>query len=454
MLPAHLAGEPEWRERFEREARAIAALNHAHICALHDIGREQGVDFLVMEYLEGRTLADRLKRGPLPLPEALRYAGEMADALEQAHQQGVMHRDLKPSNIMLTASGAKLLDFGLAKRKARPPAGGSAPALSELLTADGALTAQGVIAGTLPYMAPEQIEGKDVDARADIWALGVVLYEMVSGRRAFEGESPASLIAAILEREPPAIASIQPLAPPLLNRVVEKCLAKDRKSRWQAAGDLCAALQWIGARPETAPPVTLRRRERLAWTLVSLLTGLVLAVLYFHVRGAPAGSPEMRVQIVTPPTRDPVSIAISPDGRRLVSVASFEGRSLLWLRPLDSVTAQPLPGTEGASFPFWSPDSRSIGFFAEGKLKRIDIAGGPAQTVANAVAGRGGTWNRDGVILFTPLGGGPIYRGDSKCTCRRSRGRAASRWCRRKEAHSHGGGGTAESCSTLRRTGS
>src|SRR5258705_9738751 len=243
VLPTHLADRSELRERFEREARTIASLNHPHICTLFDIGQQNGIDYLVMEYLEGETLAQRLLKGPLPLEQVLRYAIEIADALDKAHRKGVTHRDLKPGNIMLTKTGTKLLDFGLAKLKQE-----AAPAnaqLSELPTANDPLTAQGTIVGTLQYMAPEQLEGKEVDARTDIFAFGAVVYEMATGKRAFEGKSQASLIAALLAREPPAMSSLQPMTPPALDRVVRRCLAKEPEKRWQTASDLCEELKWI-----------------------------------------------------------------------------------------------------------------------------------------------------------------------------------------------------------------
>src|ERR1700726_3562003 len=245
VLPPHLADSPESKERFEREARTIASLNHPHICTLYDVGHQDGTDFLVMEYLEGETLAQRLIKGPLPLDQVLQYAIEIADALDKAHRKGVTHRDLKPGNIMLTKSGTKLLDFGLAKLKQEV-----APAnvqLSQLPTANDPLTAQGTIVGTLQYMAPEQVEGGEVDARTDIFAFGAVVYEMAPGKKAFEGKSQASLIAKILETDPPPIFSLQPMTPPALDRVVRKCLAKEPEKRWQAASDVCDELKWIAA---------------------------------------------------------------------------------------------------------------------------------------------------------------------------------------------------------------
>src|ERR1700740_851505 len=286
VLPSHLAARPELRERFEREARTIASLNHPHICVLYDIGHQDGIDFLVMEYVEGETLAQRLQKGPLPLDQVLRYAIEIADALDKAHRKGITHRDLKPGNIMLTKSGAKLLDFGLAKlsQETKP-----ATPISELPTEKGTITAQGAILGTLQYMAPEQLEGKEVDARTDIFAFGVVVYEMATGRKAFEGKSQASLIAKILETDPIPMASLQPMTPPVLDRAVRTCLAKEPDERWQAAGDLCRELKWInenGSQGGTRERIALRpkTRESLAWALASIavVAALALAFLYLY----------------------------------------------------------------------------------------------------------------------------------------------------------------------------
>src|SRR5438309_10722936 len=241
VLSDHLAGRAELRERFDREARTVASLNHPHICTLHDIGHQDGADYLVMEYLEGETLAERLKKGPPPLAQVLQYAIEISDALDKAHRKGITHRDLKPGNIMLTKSGTKLLDFGLAKLKASP----TASPLSQLPTANDTITAQGTILGTLQYMAPEQIEGGEINARTDIFAFGVVVYEMATGRKAFEGKTSASVMAKILEVDPPPMSSLQPLTPPALDRVVKKCLAKEPERRWQTARDLEMELKWI-----------------------------------------------------------------------------------------------------------------------------------------------------------------------------------------------------------------
>jgi Tol biopolymer transport system component/predicted Ser/Thr protein kinase len=415
VLPAALASDPQFRERFDREARAIAALNHRHICTLHDIGTQNGIDFLVMEYLEGDTLAKRLEKGALPLDQALSIAIEIADAVDKAHHQGIAHRDLKPGNIMLTKAGAKLLDFGLAKASAPV---GAAAGLSMLPTTPPNLTAQGTILGTFQYMAPEQLEGQEADARTDIFAFGCVLYEMVTGKKAFEGKSHASLISAILKDEPPPISQVQPLAPPVLDRVVKKCLAKDPEARWHSAHDLHDELRWIAEAPSqqvalATPAARPGGREHIAWALLAM-AGLMIVALSIpaivHLRERPAANPEVRLELTTPATRQPLHFAISPDGRRLVFVASGDGGQRLWQRPLDAVTALPLEGTEDAEYPFWSPDSRAIGFFASGKLKRMDIAGGPPQIVADAPNGRGGAWNRDGTILFAPTNAGGLLR--------------------------------------------
>jgi serine/threonine protein kinase len=411
VLPAHLADKPELRERFEREARTIASLNHPHICTLHDVGHQDGSDFLVMEYLEGETLATRLVKGPLPLDQVLRYAVEISDALDKAHRHGITHRDLKPSNVMLTKSGAKLLDFGLAKLKQgaaqAPPRESQAPTLSHNPTVEGTLL------GTIQYMAPEQVEGKvdEIDGRTDIFAFGALVYEMATGKRAFEGKTQASLIAKILEHDPPPISSIQPVTPPTLDRLTRICLAKQPDDRWQTMGDIAKQLQWMaeaGTHPNVTPPIVARkkRREMIAWTVAIIAFSAAAAVLY--LREAPAAMPETRTEIVTPSTNDLVSFALSPDGRRIVFVATDDGSSKLWVRQLDGTRAQPLVGTEGASYPFWSPDSRSVAFFAEGKLKRTEITGGTPQTLS-AAENRGGTWNSEGTILLGSVSG-PLFR--------------------------------------------
>ncbi len=420
VLPQHLSASLEVRQRFEREAKTISQLSHPHICALYDVGNQDGVEYLVMEYLEGETLAERLLKGPLPTDQALRYGIEIADALDKAHRQGIVHRDLKPGNVMLTKSGVKLLDFGLAK--AVQPAS-SASALTSLPTEGQALTAEGTILGTFQYMAPEQLEGRESDARTDIFALGAVLYEMATGQKAFSGRSRASLIGAILKDEPPPISTVQPMTPPSLDRVVRTCLAKDPEERWQSAHDIKSELTWIaqsGSQAGVAAPVVAARRsrERVAWILAALF-GIGLAVaLSLSVLRWPKGSGEARVLklSILPPEKGafiPGMIALSPDGSRLAFVAAgADGKNLLWIRPLNALEPRPLPGTEGAYAPFWSPDGRFLGFFAERKLKKIEASGGPPQILCNltAIVGRGGTWNREGVILFASSPGGPLFR--------------------------------------------
>ena len=421
ILPGHIAARAGLRERFDREARTVASLNHPHICTLHDIGQQDGIDFLVMEYLEGETLAQRLKKGSLPLEQVLQYAIEIADALDKAHHRGITHRDLKPGNIMLTKSGAKLLDFGLAKLQAS-----SAPAsLSQLPTVNDSITAQGAILGTLQYMAPEQLEGKEADARTDIFAFGVVVYEMATDKKAFEGKSQASLIAKILETEPAPIASLQPMTPPMLDRVVKKCLGKEPEKRWQAASDVCDALKWIaeggGSQSVGGVPAVAQQNQnkRLIWmaaAAATLLAALVAGV--FYVRRPPAEVRAVRFTVAPPEKQTfPATVnllsylSVSPDGNKLAFIANDStGRSLLWVRDLDSQTAQPLPGTDDAGSPFWSPDSRFIAFTANTSLKKIAVTGGPPQTITALPANGMGTWNRDGVILFVASPGSPVLR--------------------------------------------
>jgi serine/threonine protein kinase/Tol biopolymer transport system component len=427
VLPEHVATDPELRQRFEREAKTLAALSHPHICLIHDVGSEQGVDYLVMEHLEGETLAQRLSRGALPLDQALQVAIQIADALDKAHRKGIVHRDLKPGNIMLTKAGAKLLDFGLAKL--RPAARAGAVALSQAPTVTSPfgvargepITGAGSILGTFQYMAPEQVEGQEADARTDIFAFGAVVYEMVTGRKAFEGKSQASLIAAILERDPAPMSSLQPVSPPSLGRVVRKCLAKDPDRRWQSANDLHDELRWIADADAQAEATAPQKRgtstsdRRRAWTPIAAVAVLGMIALAIpavrHLRETPPPAPpETRLEIVTPPTDQPTSFALSPDGRQIVFVASGDGESRLWLRSLATTTAQPLAGTVGATYPFWSPDGRAIGFFTGNALKRLDIGGGAPQSLAAVTAGRGGTWNADGVILFSQNARGPLFR--------------------------------------------
>ncbi|HYT32814.1 MAG TPA: protein kinase, partial [Thermoanaerobaculia bacterium] len=421
VLPSHLSSSPEVRQRFEREAKTISALSHPHVCALYDVGNQDGVEYLVMEYLEGETLAGRLANGPLPLERTLRHGIEIADALDCAHRQGIVHRDLKPGNVMLTKSGVKLLDFGLAKAIAPS----SALPLTSLPTQASPVTQEGTILGTFQYMAPEQLEGKDVDGRTDIFAFGATLYEMATGRKAFSGATQASLISAILRDDPQPISRIQTMSPPALDRVVKTCLAKDPEDRWQSAADIKRELGWVAEGPPVGVPGTAatawRNRERVAWAVSGILLLALLgslAALLRVARSQPAAAPVTRFSIL-PPGKSTFTApgesassqpALSPDGRALAFVAYAGGRHLIWIRPLGSLTAQALDGTEYGSYPFWSPDGQSLGFFAHGKLKRIAVSGGPPQTLCDASAGRGAAWSRDGVIVFTPTQAEALYR--------------------------------------------
>jgi eukaryotic-like serine/threonine-protein kinase len=419
VLPPNLAADPTRRQRFEREARAIAALNHPHICVLHDIGRTGQMDYLVLEYLEGETLARRLDRGPMPTADVLRVGIQMADALDKAHRQGLIHRDLKPGNIMLTKAGAKLLDFGLAKVVDAQPAAGS---LTDASTASTGrpITARGSIMGTYHYMAPEQLEGREVDPRSDIFAFGTLLYEMVTGRKAFDGASAASVIAAVLQSDPEPITSLRPMTPPSLDRLVRICLAKDADERFQNAHDLKLQLEWIrdeGSQAGVGATATSRGKARpwLAWSVSAacLLLAIVFAYAWFRASFAPVQPVR---SLISPPEK--VSFAfngtfggpvLSPDGTHLVFPASdVTGKVSLWVRPLNSLTAQQLQGTEDGAFPFWSPDGRQLGFFQNEKLRKVDVTGGPPVTVCDAPNGRGGSWSENNVIVFSPESSGGL----------------------------------------------
>jgi eukaryotic-like serine/threonine-protein kinase len=434
VLPADLATDPQFRERFEREAKSISALNHPNICTLHDVGRDNHVDFLVMEYLEGETLAARLAKGRLGLPEALRMATEIASAFDKAHHHGIVHRDLKPGNVFLVRSPgssvaltAKLLDFGLAK--VGPPGGLLGTAATALAPGafggaqGGPLTAQGTILGTLQYMAPEQIEGGEADARTDIFAFGVVLYEMLTGRKAFEGKSQASLLGAILKDQPPAVSQIQPIAPLALDYLVRTCLAKDPGDRFQSAHDLLLQLRWIadgGSAAAVPPPVVSRRRSRewFAWTIAAVLGAIAVGLAVTHLRETPAPTEPFVLTIAAADTSTlvtPPQFAISPDGRQIVFVASgSQGVPMLWVRPFITLAARPLPGTEGATQPFWSPDNHYVGFFADGKLKKVDVSGGSPISLCDSTGLiGGGTWSRNNVIVFAPSFASPLNKVDA-----------------------------------------
>ncbi len=413
VLPERTAMNADLRARFEREAKAISSLNHPNICTLHDVGHHEGIDFLVMEYLEGEVLSERLKRSAMDVEEGLDIAVQIADALATAHSQGLIHRDLKPDNIFLTKDGAKLLDFGLAKIQISE---GVIEGYTGV-TQTSPLTGKGAIIGTLYYMSPEQLEGQEADARSDIFAFGATLFEMITGQRAFEGQSQASLIAAVIERTPPPISEVKPMAPPGLVRLVKKCLEKDPDLRWQSALDLADELRWIaqsGSQAGVPAPVSSRRRFRLrvSWALFALtgVAAVVFASLYLTVEQPTRNStrfsimPEQHLTRIEWPR-------ISPDGQLLAFLGTDSLNALsIWIRPLNSLDAYRLAGTEDAGRPFWSPDSRYLAYFAERKqLKKILVAGGPAQLICE-YEGYDGSWGSDGTILFDFMLDDPIMR--------------------------------------------
>ena len=418
VLPQHLSSSPEVRQRFEREAKTISQFSHSHICALYDVGREGETEYLVMEFLEGETLADRLARGPIPIDQTLRIGVEILAALDAAHRSGIVHRDLKPGNVMLTKSGVKLLDFGLAKLAAAPVSGVSqATSLPTALQESQPLTTRGTILGTFQYMAPEQLEGGEAEPRSDIFAFGCVLYEMLTGQKAFSGKSQASLIGSIMNSDPAPISSIQPMIPASLDRIVKGCLAKEPEHRWSTAHDVMLQLQWIaegGSLAGVPAPVVARRknREKLAWGLFAAALLAVAALAVGFVRRAPKPAPLVRFDVVPPPEVATMDVPrISPDGRFLAFDATdMEGKARIWVRALNSLTAQPLAGTDGGVRPFWSPDSRYVGFIADGVMKKVDVTGGPPTKICDAPGGSDGTWSPAGVILWDGSGNDPLYR--------------------------------------------
>ena len=397
-LSARLAASPEGRRRFEREAHTTSTLNHPHICTLHDVGEHDGAEFLVMEFTEGETLAARLQHGLLPIGEALQFAVQMSEALAAAHRQGIVHRDLKPANVMLTGHGVKLLDFGLAAL--HPP---TAPI--EAAPAEPS-TAVGTILGTLQYMSPEQLQGKPVDGRTDIFAVGAILHEMLTGRKAFEADSPAGVIAAVLEHVPPSVKALRADVPAALDWVVAQCLNKVAEDRWQSAADLARHLRWIDASRTAVDPQPARRSARrpaVAWIAGAAIAMVVALAFTLIVERQQASSAlSYRFEIPPPPGASYEGlVAISPDGRRLAfTTTDASGLRSLWIRPLEGLTAQRIERADGAQYPFWSPDAGSIGFFADRKLKVVDLATTTVRIVTDAGSGGGGTWNRDGVILF------------------------------------------------------
>jgi serine/threonine protein kinase len=431
VLASHLSSSPELKQRMEREARAISSLNHRHICQLYDIGSQDGIDYLVMEFLEGETLADRLRKGAVPLTDIYRIGIAVAEALAIAHRQGIVHRDLKPGNIMLTQAGAKLMDFGLAKPigvTAMAPSSGAVPSFTAAATMSGPsplspLTIAGSIVGTIQYMSPEQIEGKEADARSDIFAFGAVLYEMVAGKRPFAGKSQISLASSILEKDPDPISSLKPETPPSLEHLMMTCLQKNPEDRFQSAHDIKLELLWIAADrsaattaalPDSPPP----RRGNLGW-IALVLAALILgaaAGIFIH---RPAQPSRTIRTVINPPNKTTLNLTgdaggppvLSPDGTTIAFAATTaDGKKFLWVRPMSSVDARMLPDTEDATFPFWSPDSHSLGFFADGKLKTVELSGGSVLVVCDASLGRGGAWGSSGLIVFSPAPAAPMVR--------------------------------------------
>lgn len=422
VLASHLSSSPELKQRMEREARAISALNHPHICHLYDIGSQNGADFLVMEFLQGETLAGRLSRGALPLAEVYRIGVAVAEALSSAHRQGIVHRDLKPGNIMLTPGGAKLMDFGLAKpigTHANVATSGNAPSFTAVATLSGPsplspLTTAGTVVGTIQYMSPEQIEGKEADARSDIFAFGAVLYEMAAGKRPFEGKSQLSLASSILEKDPEPVSGTNPTVPAAFDHLVATCLQKNPDDRFQTAHDIKLQLQWIATdRPPsgrlTVPAPPQRRPKQLVWAAAicaAVIAGAFAGAIFYRparplrtIRAAMNPPPNTNLNLMGDFAGPPV---LAPDGSSIAFTATdSQGKIMLWVRPMNSLDARAIPGTEGAIFPFWSPDGRSLGFFADTKLKTIDVNGSAAQEIANAPFGRGGAWGRKDVILFS-----------------------------------------------------
>jgi eukaryotic-like serine/threonine-protein kinase len=429
VLNAQLVASTELRARFEREAKIVSQLQHPNICVLHDVGKEGPIDFLVMEFLQGESLAERLRKGPLPAEQVLTIAIEIADALEKAHRAGVVHRDLKPGNVMLTKSGAKLLDFGLAKPLGTTVASGRgsgtspsvfAAALTQTMPSPSPatpLSTAGAVIGTVQYMSPEQIQGIEADARSDIFSFGVTLFEMVTGKRTFEGKTQANIVGQILAVNPPSVSTLRPQTPPGLDRIIRLCLDKDPDERIQTAHDLKLQLQavaeapLIGGQSAAQPPaVALARRPWLPWVAAGVLAIAAIAFALAYMQSLQTAHVSVHSYIL-PPEKTTFALTgdvagppvLSPDGRRIAFLAkSADGKEMLWIRPLNSAVAQPMPGTEGATFPFWSADSRYVGFFTVGKLDKIDASGGPPQTLCDASGARGGTWNSKGTIVFAP----------------------------------------------------
>jgi Tol biopolymer transport system component len=410
VLPELFTRDTERMTRFDREAQLLASLNHPNIAMLHGLEESGGGRALVMELVEGPTLAERIAQGPLPLDEALPVARQIAEALEAAHERGIIHRDLKPANIKLRPDGAvKVLDFGLAKALDDDPAH-SIPSNSPTLSLGA--TRAGVILGTAAYMSPEQAKGKSADRRADTWAFGVVLYEMLTGKRLYGGENAAETLAFVITKDP-VLDALPASTPATIRKLIARCLERDPKKRLQAIGEARILIDEPAVSPAEAPPVPASapsRRPVMWMALAGVAMVAAGALAFLHFRETPPAERVLRYTIPAPEKTSIHTFEISPDGRLLAIAAASEGKRRLWVRPLDALAAQALPGTDEAQYPFWSPDSRWIGFFAQGKLKKIAIDGGPAQTLCDAADGRGGAWNGDGVIVFAPDQRGGLQR--------------------------------------------
>src|SRR5215470_125208 len=421
ILPAHFSCDAEQKSRFEREARTLSSVSHSHICHLYDVGSQSGVNFLVMELLEGETLAARLQKGPLPLNDVLKIGTEITDALAKAHRLGLVHRDLKPSNIMLTKSGSKLMDFGLAKpvgigahmeAKGIPFSGETAVTLQ---SPSSPITGVGAVVGTIQYMSPEQIEGKEVDARSDIFALGAVLYEMATGRRAFEGKSQLSIASAILQKEPPPVSTIQPTSPPSLDYAIRTCLAKDPDERFQTAHDVKLQLSWMMQSSAVGhAPAMSAARTRKWWMVAGVAAAVALMIALLFVKFGRSTASEYgitRLNVALPPKQELAvdltqAVTLSPDGKRLAYVASESGVSHLYVRRLDRFESVAIPDSEGATFPFFSPNGDWIAYFNQQKLKKAPVDGGLPVVVCDLPAFFGGTWTpRDVMVLAVPTYG-------------------------------------------------
>ena len=400
VLPAAFSADDNLKSRFEREAKAISQLNHPNICSLFDVGHEKGIDYLVMELIEGQTMADRLLRGPLPIADVVRYGSQIAEALERAHRIGIVHRDLKPQNVMITNSGAKLLDFGLAK-SATISLGADEPTFKQI-------TREGTIVGTFHYMSPEQLEGLAVDCRSDLFALGALLYEMLTASRAFNGTTQAAVIAAIMHSEPPPPSTVSSSVPSSLDRLIRKCLEKTPDDRWQNAGDLATELRWIAEVPELATPSRQRRASVIAAVAAMVLLAIGFTIGRWMAKDHPLKKTPASFAVALPAGMEASqglspTIALSPDATHLAYVVVNAERTQLYLRAIDQLDGAPIPGTDGADGPFFSPDGQWVGFLADHKLKKIAIAGGTAVTICDAGAPLGASWGPDDTIVFASV---------------------------------------------------